>query len=93
MEGLAHCLVCEVEAPHPKDFLCERCAQPGKILVRCASCGNRYEVIAQSPSAKGLAQDLNLPITPGTAMKISGCPKCTPSRTIRVEVFRIYTAN
>jgi len=93
MKGLAHCLVCDIEAPHAKDFLCERCAQPGKILIRCASCGSRYEAAAQGPSADGLAQDLRMSLDPGTALKISSCPKCSGSRTIHVEIFRIRHIN
>jgi hypothetical protein len=73
------CIVCGVEGRGRKDFLCENCANPEKIIWVCAKCGRKRELtpeeleiicvcfLGKTPNQKG-----------GVIVRVSCCKDCQP---------------
>jgi Fe2+ or Zn2+ uptake regulation protein len=73
------CLVCGVEGQGTKNFLCENCADPEKIIWICVKCGKKVELT--EGELEKLYEALKVcgkyPIRKGIVIKDLSCPRCT----------------
>lgn len=87
---LAHCLVCGVAGRNKRNFLCDRCADPEKIIMTCA-CGARYEIDRNEPLFTELAKRIDPTLLQiGLAIKAPRCGRCNPESGDEPLVYRIY---
>lgn len=43
-ESIGRCVLCKIEGQGEKDFICERCGSPDKVILAC-QCGQRADVM------------------------------------------------
>lgn len=92
-ELLGKCIVCGVFGQGKKDFICEHCGGPDKIMLVC-KCGRRNDITALHgrmnewlPSVicwHGDEQD-EKDIVPGTVISVQSCFLCKGEGALQIE--------
>jgi hypothetical protein len=91
MEDKGRCVICNVKGRSGRDFLCEDCADPGRIFVACMNCRYLTEISAKELEILRDAMGLDFPIRTGITIKQDFCPKCDPEnkKEYMVKVYSI----
>lgn len=70
------CDICGVIGRTEKNFICENCGDPIKIIITCTKCHSRLDLTEVDP--KKLEDMFGRPIPFGTAIAAPWCFDCTP---------------
>ena len=87
----AKCVVCGIRAFGKKDFLCENCTHPEKIITYCVSCKEYMEInIVQLAQLLKIAENEEIPASFGVSIKMNACNKCfEKDGKFRVEFYKM----
>lgn len=72
--GLGKCVICGVVAETEKNFICQDCGDPLKIIFTCTKCYSRMDLTEIDP--KKLEDTFGRPIPFGTAIAVPWCDEC-----------------
>lgn len=71
------CVVCGIRAFGEKDFLCENCANPEKIITFCVNCKEYMEIdIVQLAQLLKVAENIEIPVRLGVSVRMTACNNC-----------------
>jgi len=73
--ALGKCIICGVVAETEKNFICQNCGDPLKIILTCAKCHFRMDLTQEDP--KKLESMFGRHIPFGTAIAAPWCFDCT----------------
>ncbi|MBI4143069.1 hypothetical protein HY480_04305 [Candidatus Uhrbacteria bacterium] len=79
MDRRGRCSVCRAFGPvdRTRDFLCDQCADPAKIICTCRGCGGRITLAPESATLAALRTlSPDLPNRLGIAIAVSTCASC-----------------
>ncbi len=90
MKKRGKCLICGIEGRGGKNFFCENCVNPQKILWFCKNCQRRMDLTEEE--LEKLYQDLKIdgPIRKGIVIIDEACPECTPNQDKNKGLVNIY---
>lgn len=72
----AKCLICGREGKGKKDFICESCGDPEKIIFHCGRCGDIREFSKDALIELMKGSNVAISIEPGLVIRSSYCDKC-----------------
>lgn len=91
-DALGRCIICGVIGKGQKDFICENCGGPDKIIMTCTVCGDHMDLseLKQSDLAN-MESFIGRQLKPGMAVASQGCPNCCKGggAGIAVAVYQI----
>jgi len=86
-----HCVVCGVEGPTDRDFICSRCVEPDGVLMYCERCKTRYSLDPKQALAFLREYGYNVKDPRFLVFKVSACSSCLrEGETAEVKVFRVH---
>lgn len=85
-----HCRACGVTGRGRRDFICEDCGNPNRIIVVCGYCHTRNDATAASLETLCKNNGLAVPETPGVTVKLTRCDECSVKGTeISATLFKV----
>ena len=87
-KALGKCIICGVVAETKKNFICQDCGDPAKIIYTCTKCHFRMDLTQEDPEK--LKNMFGQPIPFGTAIAAPWCFDCTSNPEERKGEALIY---
>lgn len=92
--ALGRCIICGVVADTDRDFICEDCGNPNKIIHTCTNCGSRIDL--SGISIEELKSTFGPNIGIGCAIVAPCCDKCPDIEILpkkgKIRIYRIGKA-
>ena len=77
-KAFGSCDICGVVGRTEKNFICQDCGDPLKIILTCTKCHSRMDLTEVDP--KKMEDTFGRPIPFGTAIAVPWCDECVTKR-------------